>query len=182
MSRPASHLLLSGSSGAARCRGRARCHGRTMASSCWMSYRRAAAMPSRGWRSPRGGGHLQTSSRTPSIRERWQALRDERSMFPATGDEGPSESCPLIEDRYRRTPVGSGSTAAALFISSVLPDRREPGSATSVIGIGVAAIKVGESDTMHRGPCDRSPETIGRALAPPKRRRDPRARDGGDDP
>ena len=32
--------------------------------------------------------------------------RYERSMFPAKGDEGPSESCPLIEDRYRSKPLG----------------------------------------------------------------------------
>jgi hypothetical protein len=63
-----------------------------------MNGRSAAAMSSRGWRSPRAGGHIQTISRTSSIRERWQALRDERSMFPAKGDEGPSESCPVIED------------------------------------------------------------------------------------
>jgi hypothetical protein len=30
----------------------------------------------------------------------------ERSMFPAKRDEGPSESCPLIEDRYRSKPLG----------------------------------------------------------------------------
>jgi magnesium chelatase family protein len=32
--------------------------------------------------------------------------RYKRSMFPAKGDEGPSESCPLIEDRYRSKPLG----------------------------------------------------------------------------
>jgi predicted ATPase with chaperone activity len=32
--------------------------------------------------------------------------RYERSMFPAKRDEGPSESCPLIEDRYRSKPLG----------------------------------------------------------------------------
>jgi hypothetical protein len=32
--------------------------------------------------------------------------RYERSMFPAKRDEGPSESCPLIEDRYRSGLLG----------------------------------------------------------------------------
>jgi hypothetical protein len=49
---------------------------------------------------------MNTISRASSICERWQALRHEHSMFPAKGDEGHSESCPLIEDRYRSKPVG----------------------------------------------------------------------------
>jgi hypothetical protein len=107
--------------GGARCPCRARSRWHIMAGSFSMNCRSSADMSWRCCGNRWRRGRIQTISRTSSICERWKALRYERSMFPAKGDEGPSESCPLMEDRYRSKSVGQGSTAAALFISSVRP-------------------------------------------------------------
>jgi hypothetical protein len=90
----------------------------------------------------RGWSHIPTIARTSSTCERWQALRDQRSMVPAEGDEGPSSSCPLLKDRYRSKSAGYGSTAAALCISSVLPREEKARSCDT-----------GHADLHRRHPC-----------------------------
>jgi hypothetical protein len=136
-----------------------------------------------GWRPPLEGGVIYRQSparhRPASV---GRPCVTNAAWFPPRETRGPHRVVPC----WRIDTVVNQRATEALRRPYASPacsrERRELGRATQVMLICVVALNVGESYTRGRGPCYRSPETVGTPRAPPKSRRDPRARDDGDDP